>query len=411
MVLLSLVHVSSQESTLIKVPPCSRKVKTFTDLYTFLSMNINKPGPETTPTEETTTKLLVPLTPGKSPSRKTRRIDSVVSQSTRQQRTPSSRRRILLTTSRDDKENDDNILYSRLNIEDIIESKTTKVKVLILSPNRDVKVITPQDKITIGMVKNLALKNWKTATNAFMSRKDILPKLLEVLNRTVNREFKAYCKTDTLIKRRKPDELISFSNKLVAKEAEVYLPFWNACICGSCGEEIKSGQNAVNAIALTTATVARHRVQDLSVFHYRISTVLCHSGVSFDGAVRLNKLGICMSPQKMVNAQREMGKDHDAKLHLWKKKVQQNESACLLLQEMLTKQLLELAEDDMEVNRTVDIKEESFQQYKFYNKEVLSYYLSIVRPIQELSNECQSTEDVIKASLDVLKGQEIPYYK
>ena len=65
----------------------------------------------------------------------------------------------------------------------------------------------------------------------------------------------------------------------------------------------------------------------------------------------------------------------------------------------------------MEVNRTVDIKEESFQQYKFYNKEVLSYYLSIVRPIQELSNECQSTEDVIKASLDVLKGQEIPYYK
>ena len=104
----------------------------------------------------------------------------------------------------------------------------------------------------------------------------------------MDREFKAFCKTDTVLKARKPDELAAFSNKFVAKEAEVHLPFWNACVRGSCGERIySSDRHAVSAIALATATVARHRVQDLSALHYRISTVLCHSGVSFDGAVRL----------------------------------------------------------------------------------------------------------------------------
>ena len=259
------------------------------------------------------------LTPGKSPSRKARRIsaeaDSVDPPIENKLRTPVSRRRIL---SCNDKENDDNIL-SHLNIENIIECQTTRVKVLILSPNGDIKVTTPQDKITIGIVKNRALKNWKAATNAFISHKDALPELLEALNRNVNREFKEFCKSDTILKGRKPDELVAFSNKLLAKEVEVYLPFWNACVRGSCGEKINCGKDAMNAVALTTATVARQIIKDLSAFHYRVSTVLCHSGVSFDGAALLIKLGIYMSPQRMINLQREMVKEHDAKLQVWKR--------------------------------------------------------------------------------------------
>jgi hypothetical protein len=37
--------------------------------------------------------------------------------------------------------------------------------------------------------------------------------------------------------------------------------------------------------------------------------------------------------------------------------------------------------------------------------------LSVIAPIKEQLNECQTTEDVLKAALAVLKGQEIPYYK
>ncbi len=266
-------------------PSCSRKVKTFTGLHTFLSSEISRPGPETTAsTQDTSTKRLVQLTPGKSPSRKFRRISAEEGsvETSHQVRPPLSRRRILTTFC--DQENDDNVL-TNLNVEDIVESETTRVKVLILSPNGDIKVTTPRDKITTGVVKNLALKNWKAAANAFISHKDAVPELLEALNRTVNREFKAFCKLETVLKGRNPDELVAFSNKLLAKEVEVYLLFWNACVCGSCGEKIDSCQDAVNAIALTTATVARRRRNDLSAFHYSVSTILCHSGVSFDGVV------------------------------------------------------------------------------------------------------------------------------
>ena len=49
-----------------------------------------------------------------------------------------------------------------MNIEDIVNSKTTRVKVLILSPNGDIKVTTPQDKATTGIVKNIALKKMES---------------------------------------------------------------------------------------------------------------------------------------------------------------------------------------------------------------------------------------------------------
>jgi hypothetical protein len=106
-----------------------------------------------------------------------------------------------------------------------------------------------------------------------------------------------------------------------------------------------------------------------------------------------------------------MGKEHDAKLQVWKREVEQNESACMLLQEIISKQLPKLAEDDMDLNRMVDMKEETLQQYKFYNKDTFNYCLSVIKPIMEQWNECQTTEDVLNAALDFLRGQEIPYYK
>jgi hypothetical protein len=112
-------------------------------LHTFLSTEINKPGPETSrttvSTQDTSTKRLIQLTPGKSPSRKLRRISAEEGsvETTPQVRPPVSKRRIL--NSFCDQENDDNVL-TNLNIEDIVESETTRVKVLILSPNGDIKV-------------------------------------------------------------------------------------------------------------------------------------------------------------------------------------------------------------------------------------------------------------------------------
>jgi hypothetical protein len=65
----------------------------------------------------------------------------------------------------------------------------------------------------------------------------------------------------------------------------------------------------------------------------------------------------------------------------------------------------------MDLNRLVDMKEETLQPYMFYNKGTFNCCLSVIKPIMEHWNECQTTEDVLNAALDFLKGQEIPYYK
>ena len=118
-----------------------------------------------------------------------------------------------------------------------------------------------------------------------------------------------------------------------------------------------------------------------------------------------------MSPQRMVNLQRDMRKEHDAKLQVWKREVEQNESSRMLLQEIISKQLLQLADDDIDLNRLVDMKEETLQPYTFYNKGTFNYCFSVIKTIMEHWNECEMTEDVLNAALDFLKGQESPYYK
>ena len=57
-------------------PSCTRKIKTFADWYSFISSRINTSteAEAIVSTDETITKRIVQLTPGKSPSRKARRV-------------------------------------------------------------------------------------------------------------------------------------------------------------------------------------------------------------------------------------------------------------------------------------------------------------------------------------------------
>ena len=158
----------------------------------------------------------------------------------------------------------------------------------------------------ICLIKHLTLNRWKAAANVFLVHEPTCKDLLIALNRSVNKQFSDYCRSETFLEGREVDELAAISNTLVMKKTEEYLPLWNACIRGSCGTNPEGDKTATNIIALATATATRHRVKDLSALHFRIPTLLSHEGISFEGAVRLNRLGICMSPQQMVHLQRVM---------------------------------------------------------------------------------------------------------
>ena len=100
--------------------PCCRKVKTFCQLHTLLSSEINKPGTDLSEKDapEYSTKRLSNLTPGKSPPRKAiKRLPTKTNVQSVQVNHTAARKRILCTS--DEKEEDHDNVLSNLNIEDI----------------------------------------------------------------------------------------------------------------------------------------------------------------------------------------------------------------------------------------------------------------------------------------------------
>lgn len=86
----------------------------------------------------------------------------------------------------------------------------------------------------------------------------------------------------TVLKETEPDQLAGFSAMLVLEEIKVFCPLWSASIHAACGTRL------INSIALCSAVAARVRNATLSAMAYRISAVLFHAGVGYDGLRRLN---------------------------------------------------------------------------------------------------------------------------
>ena len=142
-------------------------------------------------------------------------------------------------------------------------------------------------------------------TNAVLQHSELRQDILKALWRRLNAEFKEYCSSDSVLKHRTPEELIAFSNSSIVEEVSTKCPFWSSCISGACGVEMKESRNVNNAIALATSVLARVRNQSMSALAYRVSSILFHSGVSSQDLIRLNRMGICMSPQMILSLQRD----------------------------------------------------------------------------------------------------------
>ena len=104
---------------------------------------------------------------------------------------------------------------------------------------------------------------------------------------------------------------------------------------------------------------------------YRISTVLFHAGVGFDDMKHLNRMGVCMSPDRVVNLQRKMGEHFDTKVCVWKRAIESNRTTLAFLEEAEDRQVPKFEEDEMEVETTIDLGEDTVKGYASYQPETL----------------------------------------
>ena len=300
----------------------------------------------------------------------------------------------------------DNFLEKHISVSNLFESNETQVKVTIIYPSGNVAIPTLHDKQSQTLIKNIALKNWQAAANGFFSHKSLKEELPAALQRSVSSEFAEYSRSDSILKGTKPDELAGFSSKHLVEEIRIFCPLWNASVYGACGP-----QPRINAVALCSSVAARARNSTMSALAYRISAVLFHSGVGYDDMRRLNRMGISMSPDMMINLQRQMGKSYNSKIQVWKNTIETNMSTVEFLQEVKENQVKDCNADDMDIDTQIDLTDNSVNAYSSYTPEVLQQATKLISTTQFLRDETGITDQTVNDAIKHLESEELPIYK
>ena len=231
-------------------------------------------------------------------------------------------------------------------------------------------------------------------------------------------EFRTYLKEGSMLERTAPEEIVSFSNKVFVREIRVFCPLWFAALAGASNfENINDEPHKLNTCALASAAVTRNRNNKMSAYHYRMSTILFHSGVKYDDLVRLNRLGVCMSPVSFCRLQEKLGESLKAKVNVWKKDIETNMSAKSLCEEISAKQLT-VEVDDMDIeNKKVDLTKETLETYEAFSSqahdEVTARMEAKKRALPLNNGGCHDefNEHQLKAVLSDLGDEKLPLFK
>lgn len=184
---------------------------------------------------------------------------------------------------------------------------------------------------------------------------------------------------------------------------------------GACGHTQRQSKErhagAVNVMALSTSVLARHRNPCLSALSYRISMLLFNSGVKYQDIRRLNRLGICMAPQSIVNLQKRMGISCDSKVIIWKRNIEEVLSALLFLRDVKKYQTTELEEDDMVIEEVIDVREETVTTYPSFSKSTYEFCLKLLNEARNKRGETVITDTILDDVIYSLQNKKIPQFR
>ena len=402
---------------------CGRKIRNAVDLYNFIRSKLEKEKEATAiegDGDSVRLKRLLPTTvssPDRSPlarkGRKTSEQCTGAKKSLTFNKVPpagitSNKPNEILKISPQEASE---IASSNLNVEDLLESTTTEVKVVIVNPSGRIETFSSFQDNTKSMIANLCRKRWKTVANLAFAHPNVRVELVDPLRKTVGREFQEYCNnaTDSLLKKSRPEDLAAFSNKVLVHEAGVWCPFWMNCVKGACNVQNPSEPDIkkTNSMALITSVAARGRNPTMSAVAYRISAILCHSGVKYDDQRLLNKLGVCMSPDMIVEFQRKMGESCESKVCHWKKEIEKVKVASLLLNEVREKQVGHHEDEIMRVQ--IDFSEKTIEKYNFFEPSAFKF---CQENLHSVCNEKDVlTDQDLEAAAAKIAHVNLPYYR
>ncbi len=395
--------------------PCARKIRNVGSLYSFIKESLQSStntAAISTPVKTNPAKKRLLSTPeGKSPARKSVRVLSP--NINKENKGKSSRRTLAFDSNQAHKSSEDN-LDQNLNIDCFPESGL-QVKVVFQTESGNVLVRIPREEDSKRLVRQISEKKWHAAANTLMKHSELYSQVVEAVSRNAANEIAAYVKSESLLLSQKPDEITGFSNKIFLEELRVFCPLFYHIIVSASGlqsSDIKTVGTNTNNVALASAIICKLRNPKASALHHRISVILFHSGSKHDDLVRLNRLGVCMSPKQMVRAQAEMGKQLEGKVNVWKAQIEEQKGAQWLLREIQQKQVSRKEDDDMDIPSEIQLGEETLSTYKNFTQRGHVYLLNEIANAQhEIKGELSCTDEILTAVGSKLVNSNLPLYR
>ena len=393
--------------------PCARKIRNLGSLYSFVQESIQGEVSKSTPTKSTPVKKRLLDTPeGKSPIRKSVRVLSPV---TKANNGKSPRKTLKFVQERlqtSEKENEENLDHY-LNIDNLPEGGLP-VKVVYKTNSGNIFVRTPRDEKTKCLVRQICDKNWHAAANTMTNHSELYQEVLKAVNKNASNEMSEYLKSESMLLCSKPDEITGFSNTVFLEEVRIFCPVLYYLVLAACNiqeSDVKVKGTAANSVALASAIMCRLRNPKASALHYRISTVMFHSGAKHQDLVRLNRLGVSMSPKQMVRAQSEMGNQLEGKVNVWKSQIEETKCAQLLLEELKVKQVPVRVESDMEITTEVQVDKDTVVGYNSFTPQGHECLLREIEITKQRKGESTCTDETLSDVERALANSRLPLYR
>ncbi len=117
-----------------------------------------------------------------------------------------------------------------------------------------------------------------------------------------------------------------------------------------------------------------------------------------------------MSPSSIVNLQRQMGKHFDANVILWKKDAEKKLSVLRFLEDLSCNQLA-CEDDDMDLDKEINLDIEAVKKNKYFNEEVHQHSVEIMNKTMSQLGESRHTDELLSSAIKKLHNDDIPYFK
>ena len=118
-----------------------------------------------------------------------------------------------------------------------------------------------------------------------------------------------------------------------------------------------------------------------------------------------------MSHQMMIDLQQKMGENYDFKVIIWKKNIEENKCAKLLVGEIKETQLPPKDDDDMDLVLDVDVSEDTIRNYEWYSPANYQRAIAELNKTCEIFNEPTITNDHLDETLRRLGNERLLFFK